>query len=229
MTQSVAPCPDGHHTILYGFSGWDPYVPAYKTDFIAAGVFDMIRSRGGELTPWLAKSLPVNDETFQNLLGAERPKLQLVRRVQVARTAEEAARLFAALPGPTSTTVLLSDDPQVVAPLEPVGREPAGTVEVETFSANRLRIRVAVEGKDPAWLVYADAWHPGWRCNGRWTNGSHPPCESGVQSHSGRMRNPRRSHAIRSATSHLGGVVLCPDRNRLRNGPLRWARGCRNR
>ncbi len=138
-------------------------MPAYKTDFIAAGVFDMIRSRGGELTPWLAKSLPVNDETFQNLLVAERPKLQLVRRVQVARTAEEAARLFAALPGPTSTTVLLSDDPQVVAPLEPVGREPAGTVEVETFSANRLRIRVAVEGKDPAWLVYADAWHPGWR------------------------------------------------------------------
>ena len=41
--------------------------------------------------------------------------------------------------------------------------EPAGTVEVEEFSSNRIHLHAVVEGKDPAWLVYADAWHPGWK------------------------------------------------------------------
>ena len=45
LTQPVEPLYDGHHTILYGFSGWDPYLPAYKTDFISSGVFEMLRAR----------------------------------------------------------------------------------------------------------------------------------------------------------------------------------------
>ena len=91
------------------------------------------------------------------------PKLRLVRQVQVARTAEEARNLFAALPDPTSTTVLLTDDPQVVDSFGPESRESPGNVEVEEFSSNRIHLHAVVEGTDPAWLVYADAWHPGWK------------------------------------------------------------------
>jgi hypothetical protein len=163
MTQPVPPFPDGHHSVLYGFSGWDPCVPDYKTDYLSAGVFEMLRARGGEPTAWLAKSLPPDDEALEKLLGGGMPKLRLVRRVQVARTAEEARGLFAALPDPTSTTVLLCEDPQVVGSSKLDGREPAGSVEVQAFSSNRLDVRTVVEGKDPAWLVYADAWHPGWK------------------------------------------------------------------
>ena len=123
----------------------------------------MIRARGGELKPWLAASLPANDDTLRELLGASRPKLRLVRRVQLAPTAEEGRRLFAASPDPISTTVLWADTLQVAVSPPPGGPEPSGTVEVQRFSANRIEVRTVVEGKEPAWLIYADAWNPGWR------------------------------------------------------------------
>ncbi len=138
-------------------------MPAFRTDFVSSGVFEMFRARGGKPTDSLANAFPPNDDALKKLLGGDVPKLRLVRQVQVARTAEEARSLFAALSDPISTTVLLSDDPRVVDSSEPDGREPLGIVEVEKFSWNQVQVHAVVEGKDPAWLVYADAWHPDWK------------------------------------------------------------------
>ena len=97
MTQPVPPCFDGRHTILYGFSGWDPCVPACKTDYLSSAVFEMLRARGCKPTAWLSSSLPL-DETLNKLLGGDLPKLRLIRQVKVARTAEEARSRFAGVP-----------------------------------------------------------------------------------------------------------------------------------
>lgn len=49
----------------------------------------------------------------------------------------------------------------------------AAGIEVESFHANSMRVKVSVPADRPGgWLLYCDAWHPQWRA---WVNGNPAP------------------------------------------------------
>jgi hypothetical protein len=54
----------------------------------------------------------------------------------------------------------LSKEPQV-----PPSRRRQDAVEVVDFGANHIQAEVDLSRKGPAWLVYADALHPGWKAS----------------------------------------------------------------
>ena len=163
FTRGIPQANNTPYTILYGFARMDPCRPSFRTDLLAPGICAMIETRGGQLAAYPGDDfLPVRDQSFQQSLGCRADKIRLVQQVFVANNESEARRLFASLPDPDSTIVLLSDEPPIAE--MPVGesRVPAGTIQVAEFSSNRIKIRAVVEGA-AAWLVYADAWHPDWK------------------------------------------------------------------
>jgi len=164
LTRPVVDVFNVQYMMLYGFARMDPCRPACRIDLMSQGVSEMIRARGGELNASSPKTfLPVHDEVFNVTIGCESAKFRLVRRIQVARTEAESKTLFAALSDPASTVVLFTDDPQIVDNPANDEQESPGTVQVEEFSSNRLGAQVSIDGHAAAWLVYADAWHPGWK------------------------------------------------------------------
>jgi hypothetical protein len=152
------------YTILYSFVRMDPCRPNFRTDLLTPGICAMLEARGGRLASYPTDDfLPVHDQSFQQSLGCQADKIRLVRQAIATTDESEARRLFASLPDPHSKVVLLSDKPPIEANLDRESRSSSGTTQVEEFSSNRIKIRAVVEGAAPAWLVYADAWHPDWK------------------------------------------------------------------
>jgi hypothetical protein len=92
--------------------------------------------------------------------------------VRVARSADEAERLVAAAlagGGVPATVVRATDGATLPGPIGVRGGDAAGRAQVTGFSLGELRAEVHVDAPEGAWLVYADAYHPGWRAevNGR--------------------------------------------------------------
>ena len=166
FTRAIQYGNDAHYSILYGVVRMDPCRPNYRTDLLTPGIFSMIEARGGLPEPFPREEfLPRHDQPFVQALGCNADKIRLVDRALVATDESEARRLFASLPDPNSTIVLLSDGPKLAATPEGESRAAAGTVQVEEFTSNRIKLRVGVESAGPAWLVYADAWHPDWKAH----------------------------------------------------------------
>jgi hypothetical protein len=90
-------------------------------------------------------------------------KLQLVRRPLWAATDAQALGMIRQLPKDSDAVVLEGAGAASPAPptAEALG---GGEVEVLHFSANRLKVKATVPPGGPAWLVYADTYHKGWRC-----------------------------------------------------------------
>jgi hypothetical protein len=163
LTRSL-PYNNAVYCFLYGFAGIDPCRPLFRTDTLSRGIDDMIRARGGKLEPWPGDEyLPPADAAFKRSLGCGTPKLRLTDRPIFAATEADAVRLFTGLVDP-DISVVLSPGGEVAAD-EPKHGEPRqlGVIDVEAFSPNRLQARVLVENPHPVWLVYADAWNPGWK------------------------------------------------------------------
>lgn len=109
------------------------------------------------------------DPDLGAVLGITAPKLRLVQSAVYADTPEEAERAVSRSRALTRQVVLLGvpADQRFAAASD---GEPAGSsVRVDSFSANRLALTVTVGPGAPAWLVYADGYHPGWHAavNGR--------------------------------------------------------------
>ena len=91
------------------------------------------------------------------------PKMRVVGAAKIVDE-EQAQRLFSVLPDPDKTLILLSNDGD---PQPPANPNVVGTADVPFFSANRVVVKVRTDA--PAWLYYADAFHPAWHAtlNGR--------------------------------------------------------------
>jgi hypothetical protein len=169
LTLLHQPGPGVHHSmylLLCGFAHMDAYRPPYRGDFMTTGTYQMLSARGETPEPFVGgKVHPPSDPALLRSLGCNAPKLRLTRHVRVVHSEHAALAAFAALPSPDTAVVLLPDDPQSASSYKPDDRDVLGAVAVEDFSSNRIRMAVDVEGQEPAWLVYADAWHPGWKAS----------------------------------------------------------------
>ena len=211
--QYMTQLPAAHYTILYGFSGWDPCVPAFRTDFVSSGVFEMFRARGGKPTDSLANAFPPNDDALKKLLGGDMPKLRLVRQVQVARRPRKHG--VSSRPCPTRfpppcssrTTRGSSTRPS------PTVENPWGSWKWKSFRGTRFRFTRSWKAKIlPGWYT-PNAWHPDWKAT---VDGRTVPvvrANLGFKAVQIEKRNARGALAIRSEASNLRDLVLCPDRD----------------
>ncbi|MDP3703426.1 MAG: hypothetical protein Q8R78_03475, partial [Candidatus Omnitrophota bacterium] len=152
------------YALAYSFAQFDPCATAFRGDWWSAGVVKLLRATSeGEW--WEAKG-----EALARLVGCHSPKLRLVPQAVSTETVEAATALIRTIPDLEHMAVLRG----VTLPAQPdhvrdAGTEAAGTVWVTRFTANDLMVEADVPSNAGAWLVYADAFHPGWRAtvNGR--------------------------------------------------------------
>jgi len=154
--QRVGPGIKELYWYVYQFASFDPCKSRHRTDYLPAGVDRLFRVQeraGFELAP---------------IVGCGRPKLRLTSAVRFARDLAEAEALLpAARAAPDAPTVIVRQSPPS-APAAPAGPV-RGEVRVTAFELGLLEAEVRVDAPEGAWLVYADAYHPGWRAavNGR--------------------------------------------------------------
>jgi hypothetical protein len=139
---------------VYPFAQFDPCRSAYRTDYLPLGIERLLalERQGLLLAP---------------TLGCRAPKLRLVAGAPIAGSPEEAERtLAAALRAGQAAPLVIQ--PVAGAPPPPAAAATAGEAgraRVTGFQLGRLRADVEVDAPGGAWLVYADAYHPGWRAS----------------------------------------------------------------
>ncbi|HWC89607.1 MAG TPA: YfhO family protein, partial [Pirellulales bacterium] len=165
FNRPIAHTNNSHYLTLCPMAGIDPCPPPYRGDFLCPGTCELIRARGGNPTARPTDAyLPAGDEALRKVLACQQPKLRLTRRVQIVRTEAEAKSLLVTTPDIFAVTTLISSEaPASESPADAAAGPAIGSVAVVDFGSNRIRLRAVVEGSQPAWLIYADAWHPGWQ------------------------------------------------------------------
>ncbi|MAF95562.1 MAG: hypothetical protein CMM60_07395 [Rhodospirillaceae bacterium] len=166
------------HMVHYAILGIDPCAPDHplnRVDVYSPGVDALIRRLWGPDTDALDlgslyRQSP--DHLFFRLAGCDgQPKLQLFSRFE-----EQALAPAAPVPSSVLARAVLVEDAKgterrlirpAAEPYPPIASLADQGIAVTGFSANRLQATVRVPDNVPgpggAWLVYADAFHPGWR------------------------------------------------------------------
>jgi hypothetical protein len=161
------------HTILYGSLGIDPCYPVTPRDMIdnySPEVQALARRIFGpdvDVNNFGARYKASPDSLFFRLAGCDgRAKLQLINSFE-----EQTLEPGTPVPVPAMATgveIARADGTRRFI-RSTAGEYPNATslaaqgITVSHFSANRLELSVTVSGAKGAWLVYADAYHPGWR------------------------------------------------------------------
>jgi hypothetical protein len=148
----------GSYALAYQFAQFDPCAPTLRADWWASGVKRLLEAR-------------VEDsDAMRRVLGCESPKLRLVSQAVVVETVEEATRVIQETKELDQVVVLRGvPSPAVTSQTASGGRTAEGDLTVTRFTANELVVESGVRSEPGAWLVYADAFHPGWHAtvNGR--------------------------------------------------------------
>lgn len=129
-----------------------PEAPSSRDGWTSDGLARLMKSRE-EVAP---------DPALMAVLGVTAPRLRLVPRAVYVDTVPDAEKILSRSRSLDGEVVLR----QVPAEMRSSGGPdsgPLGDARVTKFSANELVARVTVLRSDPAWLVYADAVHPGWK------------------------------------------------------------------
>jgi hypothetical protein len=164
----------------YSVAHVDPCFQDFPIDYLPVGIDRFVKARLGILldTP-LIGNLPLpndlaGDPVFLRAMGCQAPKLFLTSQVHIAQSVSEAAALIKTSQDFDTIPVLLSENGQELpmrSGTTPQG-DSAGTVKVTRFTANSLQVQAQVSSPGGAWLIYLDAYHPGWTVT---VNGSPRP------------------------------------------------------
>ncbi len=156
---------------------FDPSTPWNMANFHwSRGVFELFTLRypffpGNRLMSAILAD--ARGSEFLNLFGISIPKICLVSDVLFAADHKQAKDIIATAPDLDSFLVLEDVPPGLRDRWNrsPAKKSSEGTIRVEHFSFNRLRLNVDVKNPEGTWLYYADAYHPGWhaRINGKKT------------------------------------------------------------
>jgi hypothetical protein len=163
---------------LYSVVGAEACAPRYRMDLLPMDLAELLFFRKVNLTPHPeAVARRARDRWLASAIGCGVPKLRLVGPGEIVRYAGTTrASVVASIDPDSRATLLLGAAPTAPAAAgrgdakgTRAGSARLGTVSVTSFRSDHLRARVVVNGPDPAWLYYADTFHPGWRArvNGR--------------------------------------------------------------
>jgi len=166
--------------ILYAFSGYDRWPFSHRVVLMPTGVGELILARRGAPYPALGLARlapherpPYLDPGLERVLAHERPKFRLASRAIFADSLKQAARAIQRTDA-LDEAAILREVPLQMRLSGPPGRgsRDLGSVQVLAATANRVEVEADVTTDDPTWLVYADAFHAGWRCT---VNGKEVP------------------------------------------------------
>lgn len=151
----------------YTFMQFDPSVGRYQVGIQMENTYDLLV----KMSSWEMKlSMFGEVKTFnmtpswQGVFAESQPKLRLYRNV--AFVDDRLLSKLVSRPDIDISRILLLNKTADHSPesrLTPQPAAPPGSIHVRSFVFNRLVLDVNVFLKDPVWLYYADAWHPGWR------------------------------------------------------------------
>ncbi len=136
----------------YEFAQFDPCRSAYWTDIYLSGVDLLLRMERN-------RKLELGE-----VLGCDAPKLRLARSPTIVDGQSEAREAWiAAPPIPGAVRDVIQLAPGTPRPASGTPYREAGAVQVTHFTLNEVVAQTHVTTPDGAWLVYADAFHTGWR------------------------------------------------------------------
>jgi hypothetical protein len=167
-----------HTATVVGYDPPIPFSPLVRTpagqltaeplrlDLIYDGVHRLIVERGGKPTLFPNPGfLPANDPALMRVLGVGSPKLRIVRAVVPAQSPGEIASLIASTQALDQTLILSGAAPDDIKST-PVADQTVNEADVHftvsDFDYNHINLRADIGSNAPAWLVYADAYDPGW-------------------------------------------------------------------
>ncbi len=117
--------------------------------------------------------VPDYDPPFARVLGWSGSKFRLMTNPVFVNSAEEGAEIIRTTKALDEVLILRG---MTTRPRTPGGSLPSsesrGKVEVRRATANEVTVETHVTTDEPTWLVYADAFHPGWRAT---VNGEETP------------------------------------------------------
>lgn len=161
---------------MYNFVQFDPCIQKYRTNFFPAGLELLIRVRTANFQSKPSFSfLSQYDPSFIRSLGCNEPKLRLVGNAIFATSAEQAAALIKSTQDLDNVVILrenvksapsisnVNNLPKVTIPEIAKKQDIKGEISVAHFTSNELEVRADVQTNNETWLVYADAFHPGWQ------------------------------------------------------------------
>lgn len=96
------------------------------------------------------------------ICGQNRPKLRLVSQAVYVGSDEEALALLQAQPGWENKVILQADKNTPITTPSPTAETLPFIPKVNGFSANSLSLSFSNSAAATAWLVYSDAYAPGW-------------------------------------------------------------------
>lgn len=179
--QALMNSPGVKYSVTSMVVGYDPPIPvsplsrnanggvsgeSLRIDVISEGVNRLIVGRGGKPEQYPDFSfLPANDPSLMHVLGADWPKLRIVRACTVAQTPGEIASLIADTPRLDQVVVLSGtamDDISPPAQTDPTVKDAEVNIVVKDFDYNHIDLKADIGSNAPAWLVYADAYDPHW-------------------------------------------------------------------
>lgn len=143
---------------------FDRCVPAGRVAYLAAGAVRLIEQRGGTLdSRGTGSRIPWDDRALMTVLGCGSPRFRLVSNAVAAGSEDELGRLLSA--PDLDHTVVLTVAGNTLSDFA-AGRPPVyGDVRLTHYEANALTFAVDNPAPYPVWLVYADAYDPGWRAS----------------------------------------------------------------
>jgi hypothetical protein len=189
---------ENYAQLVYNMLQCDPCFPGMRVTYMSAGTERLLKEeglenffdRGNTTMPakddhmprqWVSPlsrhghaapdaMRPRKPVKLYTVLGCGSPKLRLVSEAVFAESDSRAFEMVRTAPDIDSALILSGapvSDEASSKKSGPLFSETGNKIEVTRFTANSLRARVL--SSDPAWLVYADSWHPGWhaRIDGR--------------------------------------------------------------
>lgn len=147
----------GEMSAVYGMASnltrHDPCIPG-KESWSSAGVRRLFRAVGHR------------EADLEAIIGCTAPKLRLLPDAVEVDTIDDATRLLEQIADLQEVVVVRGSGRASVVPVSRVAGSPEpgiDSLQVTRFSVNEVVVEAEVKSSDGAWLVYADAFHPGWR------------------------------------------------------------------
>ncbi len=137
----------------YDFAQYDPCSSEYRSDFWTEGA------------DRLKKFMQKRGVHFDAMIGCRSPKLRLISKailVEDVVKAERAIRDLSSQEQDTAAVIRIIEGTQLPEGAGEAGAA-AGDLRVTRFTTNEVVVDAQVALEGGAWLVYADAYHPGWK------------------------------------------------------------------
>lgn len=155
-----------YYPYVYMFSQFEPTLYSPPESYMTTMAKDMPKLfRSRNLAPYDYRSFG-NDAVLLEMVGRSSPKLLLVAAGNAihAKNEDNAMAIAGLLEDIGGRVIIEAGD----GPLEAAagGKSAAshpGSAGVEEYSTGRVKINARVDDPEGAWLVYSDAYHPGWK------------------------------------------------------------------